>query len=111
MDKTRVWLEDIRLAMLDIDQFISDMDYESFAKDKKTRAAVERNLEIIGEAMDRILKVNPTIAITQARKIVDTRNKIIHNYEDTLPDIIWAIIKQHFPILSTEVTELLNKSE
>ena len=71
--------------------------------------AVERNLEIIGEAINQLLKLNPQIPITNARRIVDTRNKIIHDYDSVEPVHIWAIIINHLPRLQQEVKELLDK--
>ncbi len=70
--------------------------------------AVERNLEIIGEAMSNILKIDSEIHITDARKMVDARNKIIHSYDQVLPSLIWNIIINHLPQLKQEVQFLLN---
>lgn len=67
--------------------------------------AVERNIEIMGEAMNRLLKDNPTIPITNARKIVDARNYIIHGYVSA--DILWSIVINHLPLLHDEVAQLL----
>ena len=72
------------------------------------RRAVERNIEIIGEAMNRILKADKDIAITNSRKIVDTRNYIIHGYDSLSVDILWSMIINHLPKLKNEVTTLLN---
>ena len=71
------------------------------------RRAVERNVEIMGEAMNRILKEQPDIKITNARKIVDARNYIIHGYDRLSPDILWSIVINHVPILRQEVSALL----
>ena len=72
------------------------------------RRAVERNIEIIGEAMNRILKADKDIAITNSRKIVDARNYIIHGYDSLSVDILWSMIINHLPKLKNEVTTLLN---
>ena len=85
----------------------ADIDYQEFEKDLKTQKAIERNIEIIGEALNRILKVFPDIAISDSRKIVDTRNRIIHGYDSVTPDILWLIIKRSLPLLRDEVAELL----
>ncbi|CAN5917628.1 hypothetical protein BH24BAC1_BH24BAC1_16210 [soil metagenome] len=75
----RIWLADIKKAITEINQFLpAEKDFLIFQKDLKTIRAVERNLEIIGEAINRILKADPAIEITNARRIVDTRNRIIH---------------------------------
>jgi len=70
--------------------------------------AVERNLEIIGEATKRLLELYPDIKITNARKIVDTRNRISHGYDDIENTEIWNIIINHLPVLKNEVEKLLN---
>lgn len=75
------------------------------------RKFVERNIEIMGEAMNRILKTHPEINITAARKIVDTRNYVIHAYDSLKPDILWAIVINHLPKLGTEVTALLEADD
>ena len=81
--------------------------YAEFCKDMMLRRAVERNVEIMGEAMNRILKEQPDIKITNARKIVDARNYIIHGYDRLSPDILWSIVINHVPILRQEVSALL----
>lgn len=82
--------------------------YETFEKDVIFRKFVERNIEILGEAMNRILKIDPQIKITSSRKIVDTRNYVIHAYDSLKPDILWAIVVNHIPRLKAEICELIN---
>ena len=69
----------------------------------------ERNIEIIGEAMNRILKIESTIQITNSRKIVDARNYIIHGYDSLSADILWSIVVNHLPRLKLEVEKLLEQ--
>jgi uncharacterized protein with HEPN domain len=103
-----VWLEDIRKSIEEIHEFLPEpISYLDFEKDLKTRKAVERNIEIIGEALNRLLKVHPEIAISDSRKIVDTRNRIIHGYDSITSDILWLIIQRSLPVLRNEVNELL----
>ena len=73
------------------------------------RRAIERNIEIIGEALSRIITKDETIKISNARKIVDTRNRIIHGYDSVSDEIIWGIVINHIPILQTEVKGLLGE--
>ena len=80
--------------------------YETFENDIVFRKFVERNIEILGEAMNRILKIDPQIEITAARKIVDTRNYVIHAYDSLKPDILWAIVINHIPKLKAEILQL-----
>ncbi len=109
----KTWLYDISVAVDEIDLFVSGDDYsfETYTKDLKTRKAVERNLGIIGEAINRILLMDDTIAISNPRKIVDTRNRIIHGYETVSNEVIWDIIKKRLPLLKSEVEVLLQKNE
>lgn len=103
-------LKDIDQAILEIYDFLPlERNFFAFQKDLKTRKAVERNIEIIGEAMDRILKINPEINISDSRKIVDTRNRIIHGYDVVSDDVIWLIVNRYLPVLEREIKELLNK--
>ncbi len=69
--------------------------------------AVERNIEIIGEAVNKLLKIESEIVITNSRRIVDARNKIIHGYDEIDNAQIWAIIINHLPILKQEVSQYL----
>lgn len=81
--------------------------YEIFENDIVFRRFVERNIEILGEAMNRVLKINPQIDIISARKIVDTRNYVIHAYDSLKPDILWAIVINHIPKLKSEILQLI----
>ncbi len=103
------WLNDILAAIEEIEDFFAGgtKHYADFQNDVRTRRAVERNVEIIGEAMSRILKADPSVSITNARKIVDTRNYIIHGYDTLSADILWSIVVNHLPTLKAEITTLL----
>ena len=75
----------------------------------KTRRAVERNIEIIGEAVNRIVKKDSTIQITDAINIVETRNRIIHGYDTVSDETIWSIVINNLPELKLEVEVLLGE--
>ncbi len=99
-----------KLAIDEIDEFLPEKkDFFEFKKDVKTRKAIERNIEIIGEAVKRILEINPEIKITSVRKIVDTRNRIIHGYDTVSDDIIWAIVSKDLLKLRKEIEALLEE--
>lgn len=102
-------LEDIRGAILEIESFfeIRPKRYDVYLSDVCLRRAVERNITIIGEAMNRLLKLDPTVEITSARRIVDTRNYVIHGYDSVTDDIMWGIVVRHLPLLKAEVENLL----
>jgi uncharacterized protein with HEPN domain len=80
---------------------------DNFYKNILLRKGIERDLEIVGEALNRILKVEKDIQISNARKIVDTRNKIIHGYDEVAEEVIWSIVIKHLPILKEEVKAIL----
>ena len=102
------WLEDIQRSIEEIFEFLPDKrDFFEFEQDLKTKKAVERNLEIIGEALNRILNIESDIPISNSRKIVDTRHRIIHGYDSVSADILWLIINKSLPILKEEVDNLL----
>jgi len=106
----KVWLLDIKQAIQEIFEFLpEERNFLDFKKDLKTKRAIERNIEIIGEAMNRILNYDAEFKITNARRIVDTRNRVIHGYDSVSEDIIWAIIVKELPQLRDEVDKLLNE--
>jgi len=65
----------------------------------------------IGEAVNRILRVEPEIKISNARNIVDTRNRIIHEYDAVSDDILWLISVKYLPVLKEEVEQILNEKD
>lgn len=107
----KVWLFDMLNAIKEIDSFFvnSPKEFTIYQGDIKTKRAVERNIEIIGEAMNRILNRNKTIKITNSRKIVDIRNRIIHGYDTISDEIIWGIIIRQLPVLKIEIESMLNE--
>jgi len=106
----KVWLKDIEISIIEIKEFLpSGSIFTDFKKDIKSRKAIERNIEIIGEAMKRILEIDPDIFISDSRKIVDTRNRIIHGYNSISADVIWLILTRDLPVLEEEVKDLLAK--
>lgn len=109
-DLIKKHLQDILTAIEEIDSFFDNEPklYDDFYSNLCLRRAVERNIEIIGEAMNRILKSDDSIAITNSRKIVDARNYIIHGYDSLSVDILWSMVINHLPKLKNEVIILLN---
>ena len=105
----KAWLYDIINAIMEIESFFNDStkEFSKYKNDLRTKRAVERNIEIIGEALSRILKHDETIVISNSRKIIDTRNRIIHGYDSVSDDVIWGIVIRHLPILQTEIQMLL----
>ena len=108
-DKIAKFLYDILVCTERVESFFEGGPkiFEDFNKNYMMRQAVERNIEIMGEAMKNILQIDPDIRITNARKIVDARNYIIHAYDSLSADILWSIVINHIPLLHDEVKMLL----
>ncbi len=102
------WLEDIERSIDEIFDFLpKKRDFVEFQKDLKTKKAVERNIEIIGEAINRISKhKNYNIEIKNANKIIGTRNRISHEYDAISDEVFWTIIMRDLPELKKEIKEL-----
>lgn len=107
--EVKKYLFDIQCCIENIENYLGQpVVFANFENNMMLQQAIERNLEIIGEAINSILKIYPQIKITNARRMVDTRNKIIHAYDDIQPAQIWNIIINHLPLLKKEIQTLLN---
>ena len=103
-------LADILTSIKGIDEHLEGRRvFEEYKANKTKRRAVERELEIIGEAVNNLLKINPTIPISFARIVVDLRNRIIHAYDNVNNTVIWKIIMKDIPLLQQEVQQLLRE--
>jgi len=101
-------LLDIQQAILSVDEHLEGKrNFSEYKASKTKRRAVERELEIIGEAVNKLLKVNPDVEISFARMIVDLRNKVIHAYDNVNDIVIWNVVVNHLPVLQAEVEQLL----
>ena len=105
-------LYDIKLSIEEIDLFLSNEEksFFNYSKNQLLKRGVERNLEIIGEAMNRILKQDPNFSIVNARRIIGLRNQIIHAYDTISDEIIWSIVINHIPLLKKEIELNINNS-
>jgi uncharacterized protein with HEPN domain len=102
-------LFDIKYAIEEIESFFVGREkrFEEYSYDILLKRAIERDLEIVGEAMSRIMKENPSIEIHNARRIVGLRNQIIHGYDTVSDENIWGIVIIHLPKLKEEVELLI----
>ena len=110
-ERTEKWLIDIQIAIDEINSYFDDnkWDFFSFRQNSMRKRAIERNLEIIGEAINRILVKEPDIQINDARKIVNLRNHVIHSYDSISDENIWAVLINHLPALKKDIDELILK--
>ncbi len=104
------YLFDIKTSIDSINEYLGNThNFFEYKNNKQLRRAIEREIEIIGEAMSRILKIDNSVEIENSRQIVDARNWVIHGYDKVDDVIIWGIISIHLPKLSFEVNKLLNE--
>jgi uncharacterized protein with HEPN domain len=109
-DQVKKYLTDILQAIDLIESFTSDIsNYDEYISDLKTQSAVERQLGILGEAVNKFENIVPESSLINARKIVGLRNRLVHAYDTVDPAIIWAIIKRHLDPLKVEIAEILKK--
>ena len=106
--ETQKWLYDILTSIQSIYEFVGDIQmFELYESDKKSRRAVEREITIIGEAINRVRSTEPNLEITHARQIVATRNRVAHAYDAVDNAMIWNIVINHLPKLKSEIENLL----
>ena len=107
-NSTNKILKDILIGLDTIESYLGENKvFSAYDSNYLLQDAVERNLITIGEAMNSLLRKIPEIAISNARKIVDTRNKLTHGYDEIENVQIWNIIIKHLPVLKQEVETLL----
>jgi len=108
MDKASKYLFDIDFAITLIENFLSGIQsFSVYQDDIKTQSAVERQLAIIGEAINKLLQEDPTITLSHAKQIIDLRNRIIHSYDNIDTTIVWTILNKYLPLLKQEIKDLL----
>lgn len=102
------YLFDIKTSIDSINEYLGEeRNFTEYQQNKLLRRGIEREIEIIGEAMNRALKLDPDLDIKNARQIVDTRNWVIHGYDRVDDVVIWAIISKHLPSLKQEIEKYL----
>jgi uncharacterized protein with HEPN domain len=91
-----------------IEEFIvDDKDFTLYDNDRKTQSAVERQLAIIGEALNQFKKLEPEIKIENDKQIISFRNRLVHAYDSLDNSMIWVIISRHLSPLKIEIQKLM----
>ncbi|MBN2893064.1 MAG: DUF86 domain-containing protein [Bacteroidales bacterium] len=104
------YLEDIKNAIKNIEEDLGEKRFfEEYTKKRTIKQATERNFEIIGEAVNKIIKINPDIKISSTKRIIGLRNRLIHAYDAIDDANIWAIIINHLPTLKSEILDFLKE--
>jgi uncharacterized protein with HEPN domain len=84
----------------------TENNFNLFQSDIILRRAVERDLEIVGEAIRKIIEIDSSINISSAKNIIGLRNIIAHAYDSVEPEMIWGIIQNNIPVLEKEIQKI-----
>ena len=108
-DEVRKNLIDILQAAEEIRNFTSNMNLEAYEKSSVTQRAVERDFEIIGEALSRIRKIDEELLqrISEHQRIIGFRNILIHGYDIVDETVVWNAVTNHLPTLVKEIEDIL----
>ncbi|MBG6110895.1 uncharacterized protein with HEPN domain [Flavobacterium sp. CG_9.10] len=106
-EKSKKYLSDVLMAITLIREFTVDItDFNAYDKDQKTQSAVERQLVIIGEALNKLRLIENEFVIKNDNQIIGFRNRLVHAYDNIDNSIVWAILKRHLENLKIEIENL-----
>jgi uncharacterized protein with HEPN domain len=105
------FLFDVQTAGMALQEFLEGKTFADYVDSDFLRSAVERKLMIIGEAVGRIIRIDPELEqkLQQARKVVDFRNILVHGYSAIENETVWGILQKDLPVLNRQVTDLLRQ--
>jgi len=110
MDRVSKYLFDIQSSISLIESFLKNIDtFNDYQNDLKTQSAVERQLAIIGEVVNKLKQEDSNYNFTHAKQMIDFRNRLIHSYDNIDSSIVWVILKKHLPVLKEEIENFINK--
>ncbi|MFN0152181.1 MAG: DUF86 domain-containing protein [bacterium] len=109
----RKFLFDILQSCRLLTQFLAQKTLDDYLREPMLRSAVERQFEIIGEALNQALRVDPGLAmeITDVSRIIAFRNRLAHAYASVSDEVVWGIVEASLPRLSKEVADALASTE
>lgn len=113
VEEVMTYLQDVLDAINDLQSCFVDFPnrYDLFEKDIKLKCVVERKTEIMGEAINRIKKADSSVEIPNARAIIDTRNRIVHAYDNVQPTFLWSLVIRHIPELKKDIERIIAEYE
>ena len=111
--EARKHLEDIRQAAARLREFVGVKKWNDYETDAMLRSAVERQFEIIGEALNRLSQADPTVAsqVSNQRRIIAFRNILIHAYAAIDDRVVWDVVQKDLPVLEREISALLGNED
>ena len=109
--EARKYLYDVQRAVELLEEFTSGKTFADYERDAMLRAAVEREFEVIGEAMAQLARLDGALAdrITGSRRIIAFRNVLIHGYADVDDRLVWGVVEANLPTLAREIETLSNE--
>ena len=112
-NQTRKLLFDVLESTNAIRDWCARRTFDEYISDRQFRRAVEREFEVIGEALARLRRINPALAntINQLNRVVDFRNRIIHGYDSVDDATVWGFVADRLPQLVAEVSTLFRGSD
>jgi uncharacterized protein with HEPN domain len=107
------YLYDIQQACRLLVAFIAGKTFADYLSEALLRSGVERQLTIVGEALNRLTKIEPTVVstVTDARQIIALRNILVHGYDIIRNEVVWGILESDLPTLTRQVDTLLEQGE
>jgi uncharacterized protein with HEPN domain len=111
--EVRKLLFDVQSAGRLIGQFTRDRSFDDYSVDALLRSAVELQFEIIGEALNKLSKLSPSMIsqVPHYRRVIAFRNILVHNYDAVEEEVVWGVIESNLPGLLQKVEELLETPE
>ena len=108
-DKVPKLLFDALGAIASSQEFIAGCSLDQYVGDKMRRSAVERQLEILGEACSRLARIEPALIdqVPNLKLAIDLRNRIIHGYDAVDDEIVYVTVTEDLDALKTNLTQLL----
>lgn len=105
------YLYDIRNAASLLRDFTRGRSFEDYQSNVMLRAAVERQFEIVGEAVSQLAKIDEETAskITEYQRIIAFRNVLIHGYADVDDQIVWGVVTKDLPKLARDIEKLIEE--
>ncbi len=105
------YLHDMLESINSINSYLGETRiFEEYKSNKMLRRAVEREFGIIGEAMTKIIQINPSISLSAKSQIKGMRNRVIHGYDKVDDEIVWGTIIRHLPVLKSELEVLIEQN-
>ena len=109
--EVRKYLFDIAEACDLITEFVAGKNFSDYQQDRMLRSAVERQFEIVGEALLGLLRIAPDLQtrVSDTRRIVAFRNRLIHGYASVADEVVWGVVETNLGVLRRDIAQLIDE--